>query len=163
MTSRSIIVLTLGLCEFCHSFSFHCHAIKSKKWKPFNSESPQSWKRKKINLQKKLRQKWGLCDITYTRYSGNFLRKFTKLCMETPSWCPFKGHKYDGRKPRKSICLWVFLSNSEYITWGIHKDESNIHSETRNVQIAKSQKIGNVFSTHKSFLGRQLNSVSRKS
>ena len=102
MTSRNITVLTLGLCEFCHSFRFHCHAIKSKKWKPFNSESPQSGKQKKINVQEKLRQKLGLCDITYTRYSGKFLRKFTKLCMETPSWCPFEGHKYDGRKPKKA-------------------------------------------------------------
>ena len=33
----------------------------------------------------------------------------------------------------KSVCLWVFLQNIEYITWGIHKDKSNIHSETRNV------------------------------
>ena len=22
--------------------------------------------------------------------------------METPSWCPFEGHKYDGRKPKKA-------------------------------------------------------------
>ena len=34
--------------------------------------------------------------------SGKFLRKFTKPCMETPSWCPSEGHKYDGRKPKKA-------------------------------------------------------------
>ena len=51
----------------------------------------------------------------------------------------------------------------EFFAWGTHKDYSNIYSETRNVLIAKSSKIGNVFNPHKSFPGRQLNAASRKS
>ena len=50
----------------------------------------------------------------------------------------------------------------EFFSWETHKDYSNIYSETRNVEIAKSPKIGNVFKPHKSFPGRQLNAVSRK-
>ena len=49
----------------------------------------------------------------------------------------------------------------EFFAWGTHKDESNIYSETRNGQIAKSPKIGNVFNLHKSFTGRQLNATSQ--
>ena len=35
------------------------------------------------------------------------------------------------------------------------------HEKTRNVEIAKSPKIGNVFNPHKSFPGRQLNAALR--
>ena len=51
----------------------------------------------------------------------------------------------------------------EFFAWGTHQDYSNIYSETRNVKIAKSPKIRNVFNPHKSFPGRQLNAASRKS
>ena len=32
----------------------------------------------------------------------NVLPKFTKLCMETPSLCPFQGHKFGRRKPTET-------------------------------------------------------------
>lgn len=43
-----------------------------------------------------------------------------------------------------NICLWVVLLMREFVTWGTHKDEFNICLETRNAEIAKSPKIGNV-------------------
>ena len=30
------------------------------------------------------------------------LPKFIMLCMETPCWCPFQGHKYGRRKPTET-------------------------------------------------------------
>ena len=36
----------------------------------------------------------------------------------------------------------------EFVPWGTQKDWSNVYSETRNVSIAKSQKIGNVFNPY---------------
>ena len=36
----------------------------------------------------------------------------------------------------------------EFIAWGTDKDWSNVYSETRNVSIAKSKKIGNVFNPY---------------
>ena len=77
MTSRNITVLTLGLCEFCHSFSFHCHAIKSKKWKSFNTESPQSGKRKKINKQKNLARN-DVCAILHMPEFGKIFAQIYK-------------------------------------------------------------------------------------
>ena len=38
-----------------------------------------------------------------------------------------------------------FPTIREFIAWGTHKDQSNIYPWTRNVWIAKSQKIGTVF------------------
>ena len=35
----------------------------------------------------------------------NFLPKFIRLCMETPCWCPFEGHKYGRRKPKETSGL----------------------------------------------------------
>ena len=32
----------------------------------------------------------------------NILPKFIKLCMETPCWCPFEGHKCGLRKPTET-------------------------------------------------------------
>ena len=50
----------------------------------------------------------------------------------------------------RNICFWAFLQMGEFFAW-------EIYSETRNVQIAKSQKIGNVvINPHKSFPGRQI-------
>ena len=72
---------------------FHYHAIKSKRCKPFNTESPESGKWNKITIQKAL-PKYHVCAILDMRnIQENVLRKFTKLCMETSSWYPFEGHK----------------------------------------------------------------------
>ena len=30
------------------------------------------------------------------------LAKFTRLCMETPCWCSFQGHKYGRQKPTET-------------------------------------------------------------
>ena len=46
------------------------------------------------------------------------------------------------------ICFWVLLKMREFVPWGTQKDWSNVYSETRNVSIAKSQKIGNVFNPY---------------
>ena len=32
----------------------------------------------------------------------NVLPQFTKVCIETPCWCPFEGHQYGGRKPTET-------------------------------------------------------------
>ena len=61
---------------------FHYHAIKNKRCKPFNTESPESGKWKKITIQKAL-PKYQVCEILHMRnILVNVLRKFTKLCME---------------------------------------------------------------------------------
>ena len=49
---------------------------------------------------------------------------------------------------QQNICFLVFLLMREFFTVGTHKVYSNIYSETRNVKIAKSPKIGSVFNPH---------------
>ena len=56
----------------------------------------------------------------------------------------------------RNICFWVFLVTHEFVSWETHKDESNIYSKTRNVKVAKSKKVSNVFNQHTSFPGRLL-------
>ena len=48
----------------------------------------------RTKIDKDPRQESGLCEILYARYSG----KTFYLSMETPCCCPFRGHKYGGRK-----------------------------------------------------------------
>ena len=77
--------------------------------------------------------------------------------METQCWCPFEGHKYGRRKPTETS---VFVLSYKWLNSSLEKLIKNwsiIYSETRNAQIAKSQKIGNVvINPHKSFPGRQI-------
>ena len=70
--------------------------------------------------------------------------------METLCWCPFEGHKYGRRTPTKTIVSEYYYKcvNSSLEE---HKDSSDIYSETRNVQITKSQKIDSILNPHKSF------------
>ena len=76
---------------------------QKRKVKTIQYRKSTIWETKEAKYaKKKPRQKWGLYDITYAKSSGKFLRKFTKPCRETPSWCPFEGKKYDGRKPKKA-------------------------------------------------------------
>ena len=56
-------------------------------------------------------------------------------------------------KQQKHTVFWVLLLMREFITWGTHKDWSNIYFKRRNVEIAKSQKISKVFNPQKSFPG----------
>ena len=74
----------------------------------------------------------------------------------------FQGAQIWPPETNRNTCFWVFLLMREFFAWGTHKDQSNIYSETKNGQIAKSPKISNVFKLHKSFPGRQLNAASRK-
>ena len=72
---------------------FHYHSIKNKRCKPFNTESLESGKWKKITIQKAL-PKYQVCAILHKRNIREHVsRKFTKPCMETPSWYPFEEHK----------------------------------------------------------------------
>ena len=94
----------------------------------------------------------------------NVLPKFIKLCMETPCLCPFQGHKYGRRKPTEtSVFEFSYLYvNSSLAELTKIKAILN-YSKTRNVQIAKSPIIRNVFNPHNSFPGHQPNAASRKS
>ena len=51
----------------------------------------------------------------------------------------------------RNIWFWFPLLMREFFAWGTHEDKSNIYSQTGNVSIAKSPKIGNVFTLHKTF------------
>ena len=42
----------------------------------------------------------------------NVLSKLTKLCMETPCWFPFEGHKYSRRKQKDSSVFEGFFYKS---------------------------------------------------
>ena len=52
--------------------------------------------------------------------------KFIELCMETPCWCPSKGHQHDGRKATEISTL-----EFRYI-------ESNTSSSAKTVQLAET-------------------------
>ena len=44
-----------------------------------------------------------ICAIIHMRdIRKNVSPKFIKLCMETPCWCPFEGHKCGRRKPTET-------------------------------------------------------------
>ena len=43
-----------------------------------------------------------------TEIDPKVLPKFIRLCMETPCWCPFEGHKYGRRKPKRKNNSPVF-------------------------------------------------------
>ena len=46
-----------------------------------------------------------ICEI----FGKTCYSKVIKLCMGTPCWCPFEGHNYGCRKPKKTSVFWVFL------------------------------------------------------
>ena len=48
------------------------------------------------------------CAIFHVR---DTIKKLTKLCMETPCWCPFEGHKY-GRRKQKDSSVFEFFYKS---------------------------------------------------
>ena len=72
---------------------FHYHAIKNKRCKPFNTESPESGKWKKITIQKALPKYQACAILNMPNIQVNVIRKFTKLYMETPSWYGLERHK----------------------------------------------------------------------
>ena len=79
---------------------------------------PRIWAMKGEKYTMKSRQKSGLCDITYERYSGKRLTKCTKLRLKTPSWCPFERHRCSGRKPTEASVFeaWIhYLSKEVFI------------------------------------------------
>ena len=101
-------------------FSLSCY----QKWKckPVNTESPESGKWKKINIQAK-NQVYGITHMWDVH--KNVLLKFVRLCMETPCWCPFEGHKYGRRKLTKTSdlefsYLCMNLSVEEFINMTSH-------------------------------------------
>ena len=47
--------------------------------------------------------------IFYARYSEKCLTQIYKLCMETPCWCPFEGHKYGRRPTQTSVFKFSYL------------------------------------------------------
>ena len=83
--------------------------------------------------------------------------------METPCLCAFQGHKYGRRKlTETSFFVFSYLCVNSSLE-ELMKIKAIFNSKTRNVWIAKSPKIRNVFNPHKSFPGGQLNAASRKS
>ena len=53
------------------------------------------------------------CAIFHVRDTRkNVLSKLTKLCMETPCWFPFEGHKYGRRKQKDSSVFEFFFYKS---------------------------------------------------
>ena len=94
----------------------------------------------------------------------NVLPKFMNLCMETPCLSPFQGHKYGLRKPTETPVfefsyLCVNSSLEEIINVKVIFILRQGMSRKQNLQ--KSGR--NFFNLQKSFPGRQLNAVSRKS
>ena len=60
------------------------------------------WETKEDKYTKSL-AKNQICGIIRMRdIRKNVLPKFIRLCMETPCWCPFEGHKYGRRKPTET-------------------------------------------------------------
>ena len=137
--------------------SFHYHAIKNKNAN-HSIKKVQNLGNEIRSLYPNSLAKNQVCAIFHKRdIRKNVLLKFIKLCMETPCWCPFEGHKYGRRKPTetsvfdfsykcvKSLLEKLIKIKVIFIVW-----------------IAKSQKIGNVFNPHNCFPGRQLCRVTQK-
>ena len=50
-----------------------------------------------------------VCAIIHMRDTRKLvLPKFKRLCMETPCWCPFEGHKYGRLKPTETYFFEFF-------------------------------------------------------
>ena len=50
-----------------------------------------------------------VCAIIHMRDTRkHVLPKFIRLCMETPCWCPFEGHKYGRQKPTETSVFEFF-------------------------------------------------------
>ena len=62
---------------------FQCHA----KWKLFSRQSPESGKRKMVNMQRLSPQFTALIFLK-RHMQRNFLPNFIGICTETPCWCP---------------------------------------------------------------------------
>ena len=98
-----------------------------QKWKckPVNTESPESGKWKKINIQAKNRV-YGI-----THYVRCSQKRFTQICKAlygdamlmsiwgTQIWPP---------ETNKNIWFGVFLLMREFIAWGIHKCDLTLHN-----------------------------------
>ena len=111
---------------------FHYHAIKNKRCKPFNTESPESGKWKKITIQKALPKYQACAILNMPNIQVNVIRKFTKLYMETPSWYPLEGHKLGTISFRETLSYFrkwrhnaVNLSNNPTGVVKINKWQNN--------------------------------------
>ena len=121
------------------------------------------WEMKEDKFTKSL-AKNQVCAIIHKQdIWKNILPRSIQLCMETPYWCPFEGHKCGRRRPKEtsvfefSVVICMNSSLEKCITIKV----ISILTQ-RMFKIAKSQKISNVFNPHKSFLSCQLNATSHK-
>ena len=124
-----------------------------------NTESPESGKWRKINKQKSLAKNQVCAIIIIRDIRKKVLPKFIRLCMETPCWCPFEGHKYGRRKPRETsgfefsyLCVNSSLEDLMKIKliFDLRKGMCRWHN---------LKKICNVFNSQKGFPGPQLQSL----
>ena len=60
------------------------------------------WEIKQEKYTKSLAKNQVCAIIDIRDIRKNVLPKFTRLCIETPFWCPFEGHKYGRRKPTET-------------------------------------------------------------
>ena len=87
-------------------FAVFTHVRKQKqKWKPFNTESPESGNWKKINIQKDLPRissmQLYICEI----FGKTFYPNLYSFCIETPCLCPFQGHFLWPPETNRNICF----------------------------------------------------------
>ena len=104
------------------------------------------------------------CAIFHERDTQkNVLPKFTKLCMETPCWCSFEGHKYGRRKQNDLSVFEFFYKSVNSSLEELIKIKVIFILKQEMLRQQNLKKIGNIFSLHESCPGRYLNATSRKS
>ena len=60
--------------------------------------------------------------------------------METPCWCPSKGHQHGGRKVAKTSVIEFYHYNEKMIPLERRYIENSISSIGRTVQLAKRER-----------------------
>ena len=75
----------------------------------------------------------------------NVLPKFIEICIDMPCWCPSRWAPTQRTKINRNICYWVLKRKREFLSRGIHKQETNTFCNTWTVQIAIFHKISNFF------------------
>ena len=71
----------------------------------------------------------------------NAFPKFIEICMETPCWCPPRGHQHGGRKPAETSVTEVCYKSVNLFLEELKNVTIILYSNTRTVQIAEFPEI----------------------
>ena len=101
---------------------FQCYAIQIrlkknyKKSKPFNILSPESGKRKKVNMKTLTKSQVTTIFFFLWKICGETFSPTLEIFMEMPCWCPSRWAPIWRPETSRNISDWLLLQKREFIS-----------------------------------------------